>query len=102
VNAATIEPVTDPANPYKLSMDELEHSTGHAPGEPLVEIEPEVEHHYEPPIRVTPMSPVTEIQALGQMTNASPEMKSRARLGALLLLVPFVVGVVFSVLSYLR
>lgn len=62
--------MADPAdlNPYRMTLGELADSTGHAPGEELVEIEPEVEQHYQPPMRVTPMSPVSEIQALGQMT----------------------------------
>lgn len=94
--------VTDPANPYRLWMDELERSTGHAPGEPLVETEPELESHYEPPVRVTPMSPVTEIQALGQLTNAGPGMRGKARLGALLLLVPLVAALVWQVVALLR
>ena len=65
-------------------------------------MEPELETHYEPAVRVTPMSPVTEIQALGQLTNAKPAMRGRARMAALLLLLPLLAGLVWQVVSMVR
>lgn len=88
-------------NPFRMSLDELARSTGHAPGEPLVETEPEVELHYEPPLRVTPMSPASEIAALGQLTEARQGRKGLARAAALLLLVPFAAAVVYQLLQLL-
>ena len=81
--------------PYRMSLGDLQRSTGHAPGEPLVEIEPEVEQHYEPPIRVTPMSPASEIRALGQIDPSIPGRRTAARAAALLLLTPTVVALYF-------
>jgi hypothetical protein len=80
-----------------MTLAELAESTGHAPGEPLVEIEPEVEQHYTPPIRVTPMSPASEIAAFGQLTNARPERKGLARGAALFLLAPIALALLFEV-----
>jgi hypothetical protein len=79
-----------------MSLRELERSTGHAPGGPLVEIEPEVEHHYEPPMRVTPMSPATEIQALGQIDPSIPGRRGAARVAALVLLTPLVLTLLWQ------
>jgi hypothetical protein len=87
---------------YKLTEAELLASTGHAPGQELTEIEPELEQHYEPPMRVTPMSPVTEIQALGQLTQARPERKKWARAAALVFLAPILLLVVMGVWSQFR
>ncbi len=79
-----------------MTLAELAESTGHAPGADLVEIETEIEHHYEPPIRVTPMSPASEIAALGQLTNARPERKGLARGAALVLLTPLVISLLYQ------
>jgi hypothetical protein len=89
-------------NRFRVTLADLERSTGHAPGEELVEIEPEVEHHYEPPMRVTPMSPASEVQALGQLTWAAPERKRWARAAALLWLVPLVLLIVWGAVSQFR
>jgi hypothetical protein len=87
---------------YKLTEAELMASTGHAPGQELVEVEPEVEQHYEPPMRVTPMSPVSEIQALGQLTQARPSRKKWARAAAVLWLAPLLAFTLWSAVSQLR
>lgn len=85
-----------------MSLRDLERSTGHAPGEELVEIEPEVEQHYEPAMRVTPMSPVSEIQAYGQIDPTIPGRRgSAARVAALILLAGFGLGVLSQVVQLL-
>lgn len=73
-------------NPYRLSEAELRRSTGHAPGQPLVETEPELTVPHELPLRVTPMSPASEIAALGQLSRARPSQRRTAKLFALLML----------------
>jgi hypothetical protein len=66
-------------NPYRISLDALQASTGHAHGQSLVESEPEVEVPHDLPLRVTPMSPVSEIAAYGQLTQARPSRRGLAR-----------------------
>lgn len=86
-----------------MSLRDLERSTGHAPGDELVEIEPEVEHHYEPALRVTPMSPVSEMQAYGQIDPSIPGHRGRAaRVAGLVLLVPIVLSVLWQLAQVLR
>ena len=63
---------------FRMTLRDLERSTGHAPGEATVETEPEVEHHWEPPLRVTPMSPVSELQAYGQIDPRIPGRRGHA------------------------
>ena len=88
---------------FRISLRDLERSTGHAPGEPLVETEPEVEHHWEPPLRVTPMSPVSEMQAYGQIDPSIPGVRGRmARLASLALLAPIVLTVLWRLLDLVR
>jgi hypothetical protein len=85
---------------FKMSLRDLERSTGHAPGEELVEIEPEVEQHYEPALRVTPMSPVSEMQAYGQIDPSIPGRRgTAARVAALVLLVPLALTVLARLLA---
>jgi hypothetical protein len=83
-----------------MSLRDLERSTGHAPGEELVEIEPEVEQHYEPALRVTPMSPVSEMQAYGQIDPTIPGRRgTAARVTAVVLLAPILLVVLARVLE---
>ena len=89
-------------NPYRMSLRDLERSTGHAQGGPTVEIEPELEVPHELPIRVTPMSPVTEIQAFGQLTQARPERRRLSRVVALVFLAGTVIGLVQQLVVLLR
>jgi len=76
-------------NPYRMSLDELRATTGHAPGQQLVEIEPEVEVPHDLPLRVTPMSPVSEIAAFGQLSRARPTRRPAAVAAAVFLLALF-------------
>ena len=69
-------------NPYRLTEAELRRSTGHAPGQELVESEPELAVPHDLPLRVTPMSPATEIQALGQLTTSRGPRRRAARVVA--------------------
>jgi hypothetical protein len=77
-----------PDNPYRLTESQLQASTGHAPGQELIESEPEVDIPHDLPLRVTPMSPVSEIYAYGQLTQARPSRRGLARGAALFLLLP--------------
>lgn len=83
-----------------MSLRDLERSTGRAPGEATVEIEPEVEHHWEPRPRVTPMSPVSEIEAYGQIDPRIPGRRgTAARVAAWVLLAPLLLFVLWRVVS---
>lgn len=85
-----------------MSLHDLERSTGHAPGEELVEVEPEVERHWVPALRVTPMSPVSEMQAYGQIDTSIPGVRGRlARGAALVLLAAIVLTVLWRLVSLL-
>jgi hypothetical protein len=89
-------------SPYEISEEELRRSTGHAPGQPLTEMEPEAEVAHELPLRVTPMSPVTEIQALGQISGARLEAKGKARVASLVLLALIAIPLVMQLADLVR
>ena len=83
-------------NPYQVSLGELARSTGHAPDQQVIETEAELEVPHALPIRVTPMSPASEIAAFGQLSNARPSRKRQARFAAAFLLLMIVPGVVYG------
>ena len=89
-------------NPFRISLRDLERSTGHAPGERLVETEPEVDVPHELPMRITPMSPVSEMQAIGQLTQARPGRRGIGRVVALVFLAGTVIGLVQQLVVLLR
>lgn len=86
-----------PVNPYRISEAELRRSTGHAEGQPLVETRDEVTVPHDLPIRVSPMSPASEIAALGQLTRARPGRRRAARLAALVLLTLTAAALLYNV-----
>ena len=89
-------------NPYRMSLDDLARSTGHAPGAPTHEVEPEVDVPPALPLRVTPRSPVSEIAAFGQLAQARPSRRRTARVTAVVVLglvaLPFLVDLAHRVL----
>ncbi len=90
-----------PDNPYEISLDELTRSTGHAPGEPTIEVEQEMEIPHDLPLRVTPMSPASEIAAIGQMAQSRPSRRPAARWAALTWLSLIALSVLFALAAQL-
>ena len=86
-------------NPYQVSLSDLARSTGHGPEQQLIETEAEPEVPHALPIRATPMSPASEIAAFGQLANARPSRKRQARFAAVFLLLLFVPGLLYGLLT---
>jgi hypothetical protein len=85
---------------FRIGLRDLERSTGRAPGAPTVEVEPLVEPLWEPAMRVTPMSPVSEIQAYGQIDGRIPGRRgTAARVAAWALLVPVLLTVLWRAVA---
>lgn len=82
-----------------MTLDDLANSTGHAPGEATVEIQPELELPHDLPLRVTPMSPVSEIAAIGQLARAPRNRRALARRVAILWLALICLPLFWSVLA---
>jgi len=84
-------------NPYRISEAALRRSTGHAPEQPLIEEQAELDVPHDLPLRITPMSPASEIAALGQIQRGSG-----GRVFAMGALAIMSLGIVWQVIQLLR